>query len=214
LTGQADPYARIAPWYDRFLKRVDGPVKTTAFEISAPTDTMRILDVGCGTGTTLEQYVNAGCDSYGVDTSEAMLTQARNRLGDTADLTYGSAAHLAFEDGTFDRVLASLFLHELPDDVRSAVFSELARVVASDGRIVVTDFGTGDLTVRGRSIRSVSMVIERVAGKDHRRNCKAFLASGGIPAEAGRHGLVIESSRHLGGGNMGIYVLKKSTVDS
>jgi ubiquinone/menaquinone biosynthesis C-methylase UbiE len=213
LTGHADPYARIAPWYDSFLKRVDGPVKVTAFEMSASTNAMKALDVGCGTGTTLEQYVNAGCDSYGVDASEAMLNQARKRLGDRADLTLGSAEHLAFDDGTFDRVLASLFLHELAADVRSAVFAELVRVVAPDGRIVITEFGTGDLSVRGRSIRSVSMVIERVAGKDHKRNCKAFLASGGIPAEAGRHGLVVESSRHLGGGNKGIYVLKKLVID-
>jgi ubiquinone/menaquinone biosynthesis C-methylase UbiE len=209
LTSKADPYARIAPWYDRFLERVDGPVRATAFEMSAPTSTMRVLDVGCGTGTTLERYVDAECHSYGVDASEAMLTQARKRLGGKAELTFGSAEHLAFDDSTFDRVLASLFLHELPDDVRSAVFSELVRVTAPDGRIVITDFATGDLTLRGRSIRSVSMVIERVAGKDHKRNCKSFLASGGIPAEAGRHDLVIESSRHLGGGNMAIYILKK-----
>lgn len=55
--GQAHPYALIAPWHDRFLNRFDGPVRTSAFEMSAPTNTMTVLDVGCGTGTTLEQYV-------------------------------------------------------------------------------------------------------------------------------------------------------------
>jgi ubiquinone/menaquinone biosynthesis C-methylase UbiE len=55
--GQADPYARIAPWHDRFLNRVDDPVRTSALEMSAPRNTMRVLDVGCGTGTTLEQYI-------------------------------------------------------------------------------------------------------------------------------------------------------------
>jgi hypothetical protein len=52
--GQADPYMRIAPWHDRFLNRFDGPVGTSAFEMSAPTNTMTVLDVGCGSGTTLE----------------------------------------------------------------------------------------------------------------------------------------------------------------
>jgi len=171
---------------------------------------MDVLDVGCGTGVTLEQYVGVGCSSYGVDASEAMLIQARKRLGDKAELTFGSAEELAFEDNSFDRVLASLFLHELAPEIRDAVFSELTRVVSPDGRMVITDFGTGDLTLRGRSIRSVSMVIERVAGKDHKRNCKTFLASGGIPVVADRHGLTIESSQHLGGGNMGVYILRKS----
>jgi ubiquinone/menaquinone biosynthesis C-methylase UbiE len=170
---------------------------------------MRILDVGCGTGITLEQYVDAGCEGFGVDSSEAMLTQAKKRLGDRADLTFGSAERLAFDADTFDRVLASLFLHELTGGVRDSIFSELARVVAPSGRVVITDFGTGDLTVKGHAIRSVSMMIERVAGKDHKRNCKAFLSSGGIPAAAARHNLTIETSQHLGGGNMGIYVLKK-----
>lgn len=209
MTGQVDPYARIAPWYDRFLERVDGPVRATAFKMSAPTGGMRILDVGCGTGITLEQYVDAGCASFGVDASDAMLTQARKRLGDTAVLTSGSAEHLAFDDSTFDRALASLFLHEVTSNVRETIFSELSRVVSPTGRIVITDFGTGDLTLKGNAIRSVSMVIERVAGKEHKRNCTAFLASGGIPATADRHNLTIESSRHLGGGNMGIYVLRK-----
>ena len=214
MTAEADPYARIAPWYDLFLERVDGPVRETAFTMSAPTPSMKVLDVGCGTGITLEQYVNVGCDTFGVDASEAMLAEAHTRLGERTELTFGSAEHLGFDDDAFDRVLASLFLHELPVDARDAVLSELARVTSPTGRIVITDFGTGDLTLRGQAIRSVSMVIERVAGKDHKRNCKRFLASGGIPAAAGRHGLTIESSRHLGGGNMGIYVLRRSTVDS
>jgi len=214
VTVEPDPYARIAPWYDRFLERVDGPVRATAYKMSAPTGDMTVIDIGCGTGITLEQYADAGCDSFGVDASEAMLAQARKRLGDRADLTYGSAEDLAFEDGSFDRVLASLFLHELTADVRDTIFSELTRIVAPDGRIVITDFGTGDLSLRGQAIRSVSMVIERVAGREHKRNCKAFLASGGVPAEARRHGLAIEATRHLGGGNMAIYVLKKLTVDS
>lgn len=209
MTGQADPYARIAPWYDRFLERVDGPVRATAFTMSAPTKGLKVLDVGCGTGITLEQYVDAGCDSFGVDASDAMLVQARTRLGDRAELTFGSAEQLAFDDDTFDRVLASLFLHELSGDIRDTIFSELVRVLSPSGRIVITDFGTGDLTLKGNAIRTVSMVIERVAGKDHKHNCKAFLASGGIPATADRHNLTVESSRHLGGGNMGIYVLRK-----
>ena len=209
VRNPTDPYAWIAPWYDRFLERVDGPVKGVAFKMSAPTGGMKVLDVGCGTGTTLERYVEAGCDCHGVDASEAMLAQARKRLGDRAALTYGTAEQLAFDDDTFDRVLASLFLHELSRDLRDAIIAELARVVSPNGRIVITDFGTGDLTVKGQAIRSVAMVVERVAGKEHKRNSKAFLASGGIPAAATRHSLSIESSRHLGGGNMGIYVLKK-----
>jgi len=207
MTHNGDPYATIAPLYDRFLERFDGPVRATAFTASAPLTGMRVLDVGCGTGVTLEQYVDAGCVCSGVDTSKAMLHQASKRLGDRVDLTLASAEHLAFEDNTFDRVLASLFLHELAPATRDVILSELARVAKPDGKIVVSDFAAGDLTLRGKMIRAVSMVIERMAGKAHKRNCVTFLASGGIPAAARQHRLAIDSSRILGGGNMGIYVL-------
>ena len=209
MTDGNDPYARIAPWYDRLVERTDGTARVTALEMSAPTQGMRVVDVGCGTGVTLEQYARAGCVCYGVDASDAMLVQARKRLGDTTELSLGSAERLAFDDNTFDRVLASLFLHELTVDAREAVLSELARVVTPTGLIVITDFGAADLTMRGRAIRSVSMVLERVAGRSHKQNCIAFLASGGIPAAAIHHGLTIETERNLGGGNMGVYVLRE-----
>ena len=57
MMGQADSYARSAPSHDGFLNRGDGPVRTSAFEMSALTNTMTVLDVGYGTGTTLEQYI-------------------------------------------------------------------------------------------------------------------------------------------------------------
>ena len=204
-----DPYARIAPWYDRLLEPANAPVRSIAYRMYEPDETMSVLDAGCGTGAGLERYVNAGCDCHGVDTSEAMLAQAHKRLGDTATLTLGSADDLAYDSGTFDLVLAGLFLHELSPTVRDRVISELARVTSAEGRMLITDFGTGDLTTKGHVVRSISMVAERIAGRDHKKNCKTFLATGGIPAAATRLGLEVENSRHVGGGNMAIYLLKK-----
>lgn len=39
-----------------------------------------VLDVACGTGLLLEQFENAGYQTYGVDLSEGMVTHARGRL--------------------------------------------------------------------------------------------------------------------------------------
>ncbi len=39
-----------------------------------------VLDVACGTGILLEQFENAGYQTYGVDLSEGMVGQARARL--------------------------------------------------------------------------------------------------------------------------------------
>jgi len=203
-----DPYGRIAPWYDRFLEPMNAPVRAISIKMLQPSDGMMILDVGCGTGTGLERYLEAGCEVFGIDASQAMLSQARTRLGDRADLTLGNAADMPYDDNTFDVVVASMFLHELPAETRNRVVSEIARVLAPDGKAVFIDFAASDLTPKGRAIRAVSMVVERIAGRDHHRNCKTFLSSGGVPTLSSR--LDLDQSKILAGGNMGIYVLAAS----
>lgn len=200
-----DPYARIAPWYDRVLEPMNAPLRAISLKMHEPLRGMKVLDVGCGTGTGLEPYLDAGCQAFGIDASRAMLNQAQRRLGDRADLRLGDAATMPYDDDMFDVVRASMFLHELAPDLRSTVVSEIARVLKPNGHAVVIDFASSELTAKGRAIRTVSMVVERVAGKEHHRNCRSFLSSGGVPALSAR--LKVDHSKIVGGGNMGIYIL-------
>jgi len=90
----ADRYRWIARFYDRVLEPMNAPLRGIGMTMWPPEPGMRVLDVGCGTGTHLELYVGMGCDGYGIDTSAAMLERARNRLGDRATLTLGTATDL------------------------------------------------------------------------------------------------------------------------
>jgi ubiquinone/menaquinone biosynthesis C-methylase UbiE len=207
-----DPYRRIAPWYDRTVGRTDAALKGIARSQFAPVDGMKMLDVGCGTGTALEPYVAAGCLCHGIDASEAMLDKARQRLGSSAELILGDAGALPYEDNSFDLVFTSVFLHELTPIFRSEVLSEMTRVVAPTGRIQVIEYAAGDLTPKGRAVRAFSMVAERIAGKEHKRNCKAFIAEGGVPGLAAIAGLVVEKQKVVAGGNMGIYLLRTASA--
>jgi len=200
-----DPYRRIAPWYDRFLEPMNAPVRAIAMKMLQPSQGMTVLDVGCGTGTGLEEYVEVGCEVFGIDSSPAMLNQARARLGGRADLTLGDATDMPYDDDTFDVVVASMFLHELAPEIRDGVVPEIARVLTRDGHALIIDFAASDLTPKGRAIRAMSLVVERIAGKQHHRNCKAFLTSGGVPMLSSP--LEVDRSKILGGGNMGIYLL-------
>ncbi len=65
----------------------------------------RILDIGCGTGRSLEPLLNQGFHLTGVDPSPPMLDLARVRLGDKVDLHRGVAEALPFEDNAFDHVI-------------------------------------------------------------------------------------------------------------
>lgn len=203
-----DPYRRLAPWYDRTVGRTDAALKGIARSQFPPVEGMNMLDVGCGTGTALEPYVAAGCLCHGIDASEAMLERARQRLGSSAELILGDAAALPYEDDSFDLVYTSVFLHELTHALRGEVLAEMTRVVAPTGRIQVIEYAAGHLTLKGRAVRAVSMVAERIAGKEHKRNCKVFIAAGGIPGIAVEAGLMVEKEKVVTGGNMGIYLLR------
>ena len=125
------------------LEPIVAPLRAIALRVYPQSPGLRVLDLGCGTGAHLERYLEAGCVVAGVDTSEAMLARARLRLGDRADLRHGDAAHLPFPDASFDLVTATLMLHELTEETRDAVVREVLRVLAPDGRLLVTDFHTG-----------------------------------------------------------------------
>ncbi|MPZ92684.1 MAG: methyltransferase domain-containing protein [Actinobacteria bacterium] len=101
----------------------------------------RVLDVGCGHGTsTLEvaQRVGPAGRVAGVDISAAMLEPARKRVAaagvDNIELVQADAQVHAFEAGSFDAVI-SRFGTMFFEDPRAA-FANLARALRPGGRLV------------------------------------------------------------------------------
>lgn len=201
-----DAYSRLALLQDLLVERINGPLRVIGVRLVPPRVGMRVLDIGCGTGVQLEHYQRAGCRISGIDQSPAMLARARERLSGDADLRLGSAESLPYADGQFDLVVASLVLHELTPDTRDVVLGEVRRVLAADGRILITDFHPGRRTFpKGWLYRAVSVVAESIAR--HRDRSTAFLDAGGIPAIAAARGLTVERTKVVSGGNMALYVL-------
>jgi ubiquinone/menaquinone biosynthesis C-methylase UbiE len=169
---------------------------------------MTVLDVGCGTGAHLEAYVDSGAECFGLDASPAMLAEASARLGDSADLELGDATALPYRDSSFNLVFTSLFLHELDAESRTAALSEIARVTRPEGRVLIIDYRAGSLRAKGYVTRSISTVAERVAGRDHYRNWRAYLSSGGAPAASAQVGLTVEREKIVAGGNFAVWLLR------
>lgn len=206
-----DAYGRLARWEDLIMEPLNSPLRDIGMRLVPPHEGMRVLDVGCGTGAQLLRYQRAKCHVYGIDASAAMLARARKRLAPNSDLRHGSAESLPYPDDLFDLVIASLVLHELEAMVRERVMIEMIRVLAPDGRILVTDFHPGPWTVpKGWFYRCLSVIAESVAR--HRDRSRAFIGSGGMPALAARVGLSIERTRVVSGGNMALYVLCQPAV--
>ncbi len=99
----------------------------------------RVLEVGVGTGLTLPLYSSAQI-ILGIDYSPPMLAQAQRRLarmGDPAHvrLMRADAAHLPFDDASFDVVYAPYVISVVPDPVKVGL--ELRRVCRPAGRVVL-----------------------------------------------------------------------------
>jgi len=84
-----DPYEKSARKYDIFVELFNRALRQIGMDMYPPVAGMIVLDVGCGTGTTLNLYQKAGCNIFGIDSSPAMLSVARNKLNSQAELLLG-----------------------------------------------------------------------------------------------------------------------------
>ena len=107
---------------------------------------MRVLDVGCGTGTlaVMLKERHPGVEVAGLDGDPEVLERGRRKAasaGLAIDFVQGMSFDLPFEDGSFDRVLSSLMLHHLKRDAKERTAREIARVLRPGGELHVADFG-------------------------------------------------------------------------
>lgn len=110
----------------------------------------RVLDLGCGDGTTALPAARLGADVLGVDIS-APLVQAGNRRAREAGLSNlhfqeGDACDLAgLENGTFDLVVSIFGAMFAPRPFDAA--REMVRVTRKGGRIVMGNWIPNDPTL-------------------------------------------------------------------
>ncbi|MDR3634230.1 MAG: class I SAM-dependent methyltransferase [Isosphaeraceae bacterium] len=100
-----------------------------------------LLDVGCGTGSTLALFAAQypAVALCGVDPAAEMLRVAQTRLGDNprVRLLNAGAERLPFDDHAFDLVVSSNSFHHWAD--QGAGIREIGRVLAPGGHLVMTD---------------------------------------------------------------------------
>jgi SAM-dependent methyltransferase len=107
----------------------------------------RVLDLGCGFGRHAFEAARRGASVVALDAGPDEVAQVRGTFAamieageipadHPATAVQGDALSLPFEDGTFDRVIASEVLEHIPDD--AAAMRELARVLRPGGAMAVT----------------------------------------------------------------------------
>jgi phosphatidylethanolamine/phosphatidyl-N-methylethanolamine N-methyltransferase len=133
-------YGALARVYDACFDWALGPGRRRAVARLPIRHGDRVLEVGVGTGLSLPYYPS-GCQVVGIDISEPMLDQARERVEGVSDLAVDlrlmDARELQFPDGMFDHVLAPYVISVVPEPAR--VMREICRVCRPGGTVVVVN---------------------------------------------------------------------------
>lgn len=130
-------YSNYARYYDLFFDEILKPGRREAVQALDVTSGQHVLEVGIGTGLSIPYYPD-GCSITGIDISEDMLKQAKEKLeengGKSITLQRMDASFLSFESERFDRVLVPYLISVVPDPIK--VVSEIIRVCKKGGLIV------------------------------------------------------------------------------
>ncbi len=129
----------------------------------------KILDVGTGTGFIAMNLAMIGHDVTGLDFSEGMINQAKEKMQKHSlswNLVMGDAEHPDFPPESFDTVICRYVLWTLPNP--EVAISEWVKLIKPGGRIVVID------GKRQRVDNSTSAKFNRFLWKLSRRICCGY----------------------------------------
>lgn len=118
-----------------------------------------VLDVGCGRGLLLNavaKRLDDGGKAVGIDlwqesdlsgnTAEKILDNARlEGVAEHVEIHTGDMRHMPFEAETFDAVVSSMAIHNIPDAAgRKQAIVEIVRVLKPGGKAILQDFRSTD----------------------------------------------------------------------
>ena len=129
-------YEFLTPLYDPVVRLTTRELtfKRRLLEESELSETDRVLDLGCGTGTLLllarEQVTSVRL--VGLDGDARVLKMAQSKAHsrrETVPLVQAFCFRVPFADACFERVLSTLMLHHLTREEKLKTFREVLRVL-------------------------------------------------------------------------------------
>jgi ubiquinone/menaquinone biosynthesis C-methylase UbiE len=136
----------LLPLYDPFVKLVGGEAtRKTLLDQATIEPNFRVLDIGCGTGTSamLIKKLHPAVDVVGLDPDPKALARAKRkaeRAGISIRLDQGFADELSYKNACFDRVFSTFMFHHIPVDKKEKALSEVRRVLTPGGYFHMLDF--------------------------------------------------------------------------
>jgi ubiquinone/menaquinone biosynthesis C-methylase UbiE len=143
--GYLNPGAAVS--YDAITQYVLPPNETLVRQAlidAIKVQPRRILDLGCGTGSTtlLLKQTFPEAEVIGLDLSPYMLVRAEHKA-QNANLEivwrHGNAQETSLKSGSIDLVTASLLFHETPSVSCEAILRESFRLLVAGGQVLILD---------------------------------------------------------------------------
>jgi putative AdoMet-dependent methyltransferase len=128
--------------YERILQQV--------ISLADAKPTMKILDLGIGTGNLAELFVKLGCNVWGLDFSAEMLMQTHEKLPQVnllqADLLNDWSKELP---SPFDRVVSTYVFHEFDLETKIKLLQKVqSRYLSKKGFILIADVAFPNSNIR------------------------------------------------------------------
>lgn len=143
-----------------------------------------ILDLGCGDGQLTQRIAATGAHVLGVDASQEMVVEARER---GIEAEQANAESLPFHDATFDAVFSNAALHWVRD--QDAMLAQVHRVLKPGGRFVAEMGGHGNIA----AIRVALMaVLDRHGYGDREDGVNYYPTAENYAERLRRHGFKVE----------------------
>jgi ubiquinone/menaquinone biosynthesis C-methylase UbiE len=141
LTRIREQFTRTAEVYARLMQTTQERGLVGLVKLSGAGAKDRVLDVACGPGFLSMAFAARCGEVVGFDATDAFLDLARAAAAQRglANIHFqcGDAEHLPFAEASFEVVSCRAAFHHFPRPAR--VLSEMRRVLAPGGRIVVAD---------------------------------------------------------------------------
>lgn len=138
----------LTPFYDFIQKWIvrDKRYKSRLIEQAQIQPGMRVMDLGCGTGTLaiMAKQAQPNAEVVGLDADPEMLKMAYAKKDqEKLDVKFevGFTNNLPYPDASFDRVLSSIMIHHLKTPDKEKTAREIYRVLKPGGQLHVIDFG-------------------------------------------------------------------------
>ena len=128
---------KLIPYYDQMISALIDSIHFNS------TDTIRIIDLGCGTGTIAKRLADKFPNSKIVclDIASKMIEIAKHKLSDhkNSEFIVGDFAKTDFAD-KFDIVVSSLALHHIEtDNEKKEFYTKIHNILTSSGQFINAD---------------------------------------------------------------------------